>query len=105
MDGAHAGAQFPFKLQALGCDSYGVSLRGSFLAPFRAPAFCSSGAIGCAPILRRSRRLRPRATQTCAEGAEEIGTAPAATRAAICETLELKQAIDDERKAARLPRL
>ena len=34
VDGAHAGAQFPFKLRELECDSYGVSLHKWLLAPF-----------------------------------------------------------------------
>ena len=34
VDGAHAGAQFPFKLRDLECDSYGVSLHKWLLAPF-----------------------------------------------------------------------
>ena len=33
VDGAHAGAQFPFKLRELECDSYGVSLHKWLLAP------------------------------------------------------------------------
>ena len=33
VDGAHAGAQFPFKLRDLECDSYGVSLHKWLLAP------------------------------------------------------------------------
>ena len=34
VDGAHAGAQFPFKLHDLECDAYGVSLHKWLLAPF-----------------------------------------------------------------------
>ncbi len=34
VDGAHAGAQFPFKLRDLECDAYGVSLHKWLLAPF-----------------------------------------------------------------------
>jgi selenocysteine lyase/cysteine desulfurase len=33
VDGAHAGAQFPFKLRELECDTYGVSLHKWLLAP------------------------------------------------------------------------
>jgi hypothetical protein len=33
VDGAHAGAQFPYKLRDLECDSYGVSLHKWLLAP------------------------------------------------------------------------
>ena len=64
VDGAHAGAQFPYKLRDLECDSYGVSLHKWLLAPIgtgmlfvRRDDSRSSG---------RCRPRRPRATATSA---------------------------------------
>ncbi len=65
-----------------------------------APAFCSSDAIRSRSS-GRSRR-RPARSDTDIRKFEEIGTAPAATRAAIAEALTFHQAIGGERKAARL---
>jgi selenocysteine lyase/cysteine desulfurase len=99
VDGAHAGAQFPFKLRELECDSYGVSLHKWLLAPF------GTG------ILFVKRDLIPKFWPLQAAPArsdqdirkfEEIGTAPIAPKAAIADALAFHQAIGAERKAARL---
>jgi isopenicillin-N epimerase len=99
VDGAHAGAQFPFKLHELECDSYGVSLHKWLLAPF------GTGIL----FVKRDQiakfwplQAAPARSDTDIRKFEEIGTAPAATRAAIAEALAFHQAIGGERKAARL---
>jgi selenocysteine lyase/cysteine desulfurase len=99
VDGAHAGAQFPFKLRDLECDAYGVSLHKWLLAPF------GTGIL----FVRRDRiekfwplQAAPAKSTTDIRKYEEIGTAPMAPRAAIADALAFHQAIGAERKAARL---
>ncbi len=99
VDGAHAGAQFPFKLHELECDAYGVSLHKWLLAPF------GTGIL----FVRRDQipkfwplQAAPARSNTDIRKFEEIGTAPAAPRAAIADALAFHQAIGAERKAARL---
>jgi selenocysteine lyase/cysteine desulfurase len=99
VDGAHAGAHFPFKLRDLECDAYGVSLHKWLLAP-----------LGTGYLYVRRDRVRsfwplqaaPTRQDDDIRKFEQIGTAPAATRAAINEALAFHQAIGIERKAARL---
>jgi len=81
VDGAHAMGHFPFKLRDLEMDFYGVSLHIASTWPLQA-----------APE-RRDNDIRK---------FEEIGTSPAATKAAINEAIAFQQAIGIERKAARL---
>jgi isopenicillin-N epimerase len=99
VDGAHAGAQFPFKLRELECDSYGVSLHKWLLAPL------GTGIL----FVKRDviDKIWPLQAATANSNAdirkyEEIGTAPAAVKAAIADALAFHQAIGAERKAARL---
>jgi selenocysteine lyase/cysteine desulfurase len=99
VDGAHAGAQFPFKLRDLECDAYGVSLHKWLLAPF------GTGIL----FVRRDRiekfwplQAAPAKSTTDIRKYEEIGTAPMAPRAAIADALAFHQAIGADRKAARL---
>ena len=99
VDGAHAFAQFPFKLADLGCDYYGTSLHKWLLAP-----------IGTGFLYVRRENiaglwpLQPAAaTQTDnIRKFEEIGTHPAANHNAIVEALNFHEGIGAERKAARL---
>ncbi len=99
VDGAHAAAHFPFQLRDLECDCYGVSLHKWLMAPFgtgylyvRKENIAKIWPLQAAPA-RQTGDIRK---------FEEIGTAPAATRAAIAEALAFHQAIGIERKAARL---
>ncbi len=99
VDGAHAGAQFPFKLHDLECDAYGVSLHKWLLAPF------GTGIL----FVKRDQiakfwplQAAPSKSDTDIRKFEEIGTAPAAPKAAIADALAFHQAIGAERKAARL---
>ena len=99
VDGAHAFAQFPFKVGDLGCDYYGTSLHKWLLAP-----------IGTGFLYVRRQHiaslwpLQPAAsTQTDnIRKFEEIGTHPAANHNAIAEALSFHDGIGGERKAARL---
>ncbi len=99
VDGAHAGGHFPFQLRELECDCYGVSLHKWLMAPFgtgylyvRKENIAKIWPLQAAPD-RQTGDIRK---------FEEVGTAPAATRAAIAEALAFHQAIGVERKAARL---
>jgi selenocysteine lyase/cysteine desulfurase len=99
VDGAHAGAQFPFKLRDLECDAYGVSLHKWLLAPF------GTGIL----FVRRDQiakfwplQAAPARSTTDIRKFEEIGTAPMALKSAIADALAFHQAIGAERKAARL---
>jgi selenocysteine lyase/cysteine desulfurase len=102
VDGAHALAHFPFKLRDLECDYYGVSLHKWLLAPLgtgmlyvRREQIARAWPLQAAP-----------ATQTDdIRKFEQIGTSPAATKAAINEAVAFHQAIGGERKAARLRHL
>jgi isopenicillin-N epimerase len=99
VDGAHALAHFPFKLRDLEMDYYGVSLHKWLLAPLgtgllyvRKDRIASTWPLQAAPERR----------DTDVRKFEEIGTSPAATKAAINEAIAFQQAIGIERKAARL---
>jgi len=99
VDGAHALGHFPFKLSDLEMDYYGVSLHKWLLAPLgtgllyvRRDRIKSTWPLQAAPE-RRDDDVRK---------FEEIGTSPAATKAAINEAVAFQQAIGIERKAARL---
>jgi isopenicillin-N epimerase len=99
VDGAHALGHFPFKLRDLEMDFYGVSLHKWLLAPLgtgllyvRKDRIASTWPLQAAPE-RQDGDIRK---------FEEIGTSPAATKAAINEAVAFQQAIGIERKAARL---
>jgi selenocysteine lyase/cysteine desulfurase len=99
VDGAHAAAHFPFRLGDLECDYYGTSLHKWLLAP------TGTGFL----YVRREHVARTWPLQAAPERDtndirkfEEIGTSPAATKAAIAEALAFHQAVGAERKAARL---
>ncbi len=99
VDGAHAGAQFPFNLHELECDGYGVSLHKWLLAPF------GTGIL----FVRRDQipRFWPLQAARASDDNdirkfEEIGTQPAALKSAIADALAFHRAIGAERKAARL---
>ena len=99
VDGAHAAAHFPFKLRDLEMDYYGTSLHKWLLAP------TGTGFL----YVRRDRIAKTWPMQAAPERSdndirkfEEIGTSPAATKAAINEALAFHQAIGTERVAARL---
>ena len=99
VDGAHAVAHFPFKLRDLEMDYYGTSLHKWLLAP------TGTGFL----YVRRDRIAKTWPMQAAPERNvndirkfEEIGTSPAATKAAINEALAFHQAIGTERVAARL---
>jgi isopenicillin-N epimerase len=99
VDGAHAFAQFPFKVSELGCDYYGTSLHKWLLAP-----------IGTGFLFVRREHiaslwpLQPAAAAQTdnIRKFEEIGTHPAANHNAIAEALSFHEGIGAERKAARL---
>ena len=99
VDGAHAVAHFPFQLRDLEMDYYGTSLHKWLLAP-----------TGTGFLYVRKERIAktwplqaaPERRDTDIRKFEEIGTSPAATKAAINEALAFHQAIGVERKAARL---
>jgi selenocysteine lyase/cysteine desulfurase len=99
VDGAHAFAQFPFKLADLECDYYGTSLHKWLLAPHgtgflyvRRELIARTWPLQAAPATRDDdiRKF------------EEIGTNPAGVKAAIAEAIAFHQAIGAERKAERL---
>jgi selenocysteine lyase/cysteine desulfurase len=99
VDGAHALGHFPFKLHDLEMDFYGVSLHKWLLAPL------GTGLL----YVRRDRiastwplQAAPERSDKDVRKFEEIGTSPAATKAAINEAVAFQQAIGIERKAARL---
>jgi selenocysteine lyase/cysteine desulfurase len=99
VDGAHAVAHFPFKLRDLEMDYYGTSLHKWLLAP------TGTGFL----YVRRERIAKTWPLQAAPERSdndirkfEEIGTSPAATKAAINEALAFHQAVGTERVAARL---
>ena len=99
VDGAHAFAQFPYKLSDLGCDYYGTSLHKWLLAP-----------IGTGFLYVRRENIAPLwPLQPAAEAQkdnirkfEEIGTHPAANHNSIAEAISFHEGIGSERKAARL---
>jgi len=99
VDGAQAAAHIPFALRDLGCDVYGTSLHKWLMAPH------GTGFL----YVRRERIGELWPLQAALAGMqgdirkfEEIGTQPAAARAAIADALVFHRAIGPERKAARL---
>ncbi len=99
VDGAHAFAQYPFRLADLDCDYYGTSLHKWLLAPH------GTGFL----YVRRSKiaklwPLMPASAEMTdnIRKFEEIGTHPAANHNAIGEALTFHESIGVERKAARL---
>lgn len=99
VDGAHAVAHFPYQLRDLECDFYGTSLHKWLLAPtgtgflyVRKENIASTWPMQAAPE-RETTDIRK---------FEEIGTSPAATKAAINEAIAFHQAVGQERKSARL---
>src|SRR2546425_10285195 len=99
VDGAHAMGHFPYQLRDLEMDYYGVSLHKWLLAPLgtgllyvRKDRIASTWPLQAAPE-RNDKDIRK---------FEEIGTSPAAPKAAINEAIAFQQAIGIERKAARL---
>lgn len=99
VDGAHAYAHFPFKLQDLDCDYYGTSLHKWLLAPH------GTGFL----YVRKSKIDKiwplmpaPEKMNSDIRKFEEIGTHPAANHNAIAEALTFHEGIGAERKAARL---
>jgi selenocysteine lyase/cysteine desulfurase len=99
VDGAHAFAQFPFKLADLGCDYYGTSLHKWLLAPIGTGFLYvrRENIAGLWPLQAAA------ASQTDnIRKFEEIGTHPAANHNAIVEALNFHEGIGGERKAARL---
>ena len=102
VDGAQAAGHIPVNLGELDCDVYGTSLHKWLMAPL------GTGFL----YVRRERieRLWPlQATVAGMRGNirkfEDIGTQPAAARAALVEALEFHRTIGVERKAARLRHL
>ena len=99
VDGAHAGAHFPYAIRDLECDSYGISLHKWLMAPF------GTGLL----YVRRDQIARvwplqaaPAINNTNIRKFEEIGTAPMAVKAAIADAVAFHRTIGAERKAARL---
>jgi isopenicillin-N epimerase len=99
VDGAHALAHFPFALRDLECDYYGTSLHKWLLAPL------GTGLL----YVRRDKIAQAWPLQAANDRMtgnigkfEQIGTSPAAGKAAINEAIAFHQAIGAERKAARL---
>ena len=98
VDGAHAGAQFPYKIRDLECDSYGVSLHKWLLAPFGTGIlFVRKDTIAKVWPLQAA----PATSDTNISKFEEIGSSPMAPKAAIADALAFHRAIGADRKAAR----
>jgi len=99
VDGAHAFAHFPFKLDDLGVDYYGTSLHKWLLAP-----------IGTGFLYVRKdkqKNLWPLMAAAATQNEdirkyEEIGTHPAANHNAISAALAFHRGIGADRKIARL---
>jgi len=99
VDGAHAAAQFPFKIRDLECDAYGVSLHKWLLAPL------GTGILYVREDQKRKfwpLQAAPATSDTNIRKYEEIGTSPLAPKIAIADALAFHRAIGVERKAARL---
>ena len=99
VDGAHAYAHFPFKIQEFDCDFYGTSLHKWLLAPI-GTGFLYARRERIAPLWA----LQPPPASMAANirKFEEVGTHPAANHNAIAEALVFHHGIGAERKAARL---
>ena len=99
VDGAHAMAHFPFKLNELECDNYSTSLHKWLFAPH-----------GTGMLYVRREEIpnvwplmaAPDRMDDDIRKYEEIGTHPAANYLAIGEALTFHQGIGAQRKAARL---
>ncbi len=99
VDGAHALAQFDFKISDLGCDYYGVSLHKWLHAP-----------IGTGLLYVRRDKIKglwslfgsSAEHEDDIRKFEEIGTHPEANALGIAEALTFHQAIGGPRKEARL---
>ena len=99
VDGAHAFAHLPFRLDELGCDNYSASLHKWLSAP-----------IGTGLLHVKRDRIKdiwplmaaPSEQDTNIRKFEEIGTHPAANTLAIAEALAFHAGIGAERKFARL---
>ena len=99
VDGAHAFAQFPFRRDDLGCDTYATSLHKWLLAP-----------VGTGFLYVRKDKIptiwplmaAPEKMKGDIRKFEEIGTHPAANHNAIAGSLAFYRAIGGERKIARL---
>src|SRR6516165_6363353 len=99
VDAAHSIAHFPFKLHDLEADFLGTSLHKWLLAPH------STGLL----YVRKDRidgtwplQAVPESQGRDIRKFEQVGTQPAANKAAIGEALAFHQAIGADRKAARL---
>ncbi len=99
VDGAHALAQFDFKLSDLDCDYYGVSLHKWLCAPHGTGLlYVRKDKIkGLWPMMAAEEKLDGDIRKF-----EEIGTHPAANFLAIADALTFHQAIGGKRKEARL---
>ncbi len=99
VDGAHAIAHFPFRLDELGCDYYGASLHKWLTAPH-----------GTGLLYVRREKIRklwpmmaaPPSMDDNIRKFEEIGTHPAANHNAIADALIFHHTIGPDRKLARL---
>ena len=99
VDGAHAGAHFPYKIRDLECDSYGVSLHKWLLAPFGTGLlFVRKDMIPKVWPLQAA----PAVSDANIRKFEETGTQPLAVKAAIADAIAFHRTIGAERKAARL---
>ena len=99
VDGAHAFAHFPFKVQDLNCDYYGTSLHKWLLAPHGTGFLYvrRENIDGLWPLMAAPEKMKSDIRKF-----EEIGTHPAANHQAIAEALAFHNGIGGERKAARL---
>jgi len=99
VDGAHAFAHFPFKLDDLDCDYYGTSLHKWLFAPHGTGfLYVRRSKIGRVwPLMAADKKQDDDIRKF-----EEIGTHPAANHNAIAEALVFHHGIGIERKAARL---
>jgi selenocysteine lyase/cysteine desulfurase len=99
VDGAHAGAHFPFTFKDLDCDTYSVSLHKWLLAPL------GSGIL----VVRKNLipkfwplQAAPATSNDNIRKFEEIGTHPAACHNAVSTALAFHRSIGSDRKVARL---
>jgi isopenicillin-N epimerase len=99
VDGAQAVGHIPVSLRDLGCDVYGTSLHKWLMAPH------GTGFL----YVRREMIEKLWPLQPALDGLradirkfEEVGTQPAAARAAIADALAFQRTIGLDRKAARL---
>lgn len=102
VDGAQAFGHFPFALRDLGCDFYGTSLHKWLMAPHGTGfLYVRRDRIpDCWPLMPALDSLRANIRKF-----EDVGTHPAAARAAIADALDFHEALGAERKAARLRHL